>query len=290
MSNRKFFPNNTITTAEDIKTLVNDFKSFHFVNNERAEALEEMTAIIDEFNEDLKNTAVSDIVNSGNILSAMIPALELDEKTRKTNARKRAVLNAVSYDQYKVDTAKNEIRVSSRPVTVRDIFAYKCNLLASAHADRKVTKEDREKAKKAILTAEQMNAFRLFIIGAFRFENVTDKTNGYNFNATDTEENALFLTATPSKNNAEKQIKYTATACGLGEINFKRIHALTLYKRAYTIDRGHQAKTADILDFTQDFIISARYAKNNIDLPEVNDRAEIFAHDTTAENENVIRF
>jgi hypothetical protein len=76
----------------------------------------------------------------------------------------------------------------------------------------------------------------------------------------------------------------------MGEIPFKRVHALTLYKRAYTIDKGHQPKTADIVDFAQDFIISARYAKNNIDLPEVIDRAGIFATDTTEESENVIRF
>lgn len=288
--NRKFFINNTINSAEDIKTLVSDFKAFHFVNNERTEAVEEMTAIIDEYNAELKNSAIATIIASGNILSAMIPALNLDEKTLKTNARKRAVLNAVSYNQYKVDTEKNEIRVSSRPVTVRDIFKYKCELIASGHADRKVKKEDREKAKKEILTAEQLTALRLFIIGAFRFENVTDKTTGYNFTETETEQNALFLTATPSKTNAEKQIKSTATACGLGEINFKRVHALTLYKRTYTIDKGHQAKTADILDFMQDFIISARYAKNNIDLPEVADRAEIFATDTTETSDNVIRF
>ena len=290
---RKFFVNTTITTTEDIKRLVSTFRAFHFVNNERAEALAELTAIIDEYNEELKNSAVGTIANSDDIMTALVPSIVIDEKTAKSNnARKRAVLNAVSYTQYKVDTEKNEIRATVRAVTVRDVFAYKCNLLASKHADRKITKDDREKAKKQVLTEEQTNALRLFMIGAFRFENVADATNvTYNFNATDTEENALFLTATPSKANAEKQIKTTASALGLGEINFKRAHALTLYKRAYTIDKGHQAKTVDILDFMQDFAISARYAKNNIALPEVNDRAGIFANeDTATDSDNVFKF
>ena len=57
------------------------------------------------------------------------------------------------------------------------------------------------------------------------------------------------------------------------------------------MDKGHQAKTADILDFMQDFTISARYAKNNIALPEVNDRAGIFAtEDTATDSDNVFKF
>lgn len=289
---RKFFINNTITTAEDISALVSAFRSFHFVNNERAEALAELTAIIDEFNAELKNTAVGTIANSDNIVSAMIPAFTIDEKTAKnSNARKRAVLNAISYEVYKVDTEKNEIRKTTRAVTVRDIYAYNCDLLASKHADSKVTKQDRENAKRQIVNTATADAFRLFMVGAFRFENVSeDLIKDFNFSA-NSEEYKLFLLDKPSKANAEKQIKKTAENIGLEAIPFRRIHALTLYKRAYTIDKGHQPKVADILDFTQDFIISARYAKNNIELPDTTDKSGIFAtEDTASTADNVWKF
>lgn len=289
---RKFFPNNTINKAEDINVLVSAFKSFVFADGERAEAIKEMTAIIDEFNTELKKSAVGSVANSENIISAMIPDITIDEKTAKSDRlRKRAVLTAISYKQYKVDTVKNEIRVTDRAVTIRDIFAYLCDSFASAHADQKVKKEDRTKAENKILPTATAKALRLFMIGAFRFENVADTTNiVYNFNATNTEENALFLTATPSKANAEKQIKATATALELGEINFKRVHALTLYKRAYTIDKGHQPKIASLLDFVQDFIISARYAKNSITLPNATDKGGIFSTEDTTAEENVWKF
>lgn len=292
MSTRKFFVNHTISTAEDINRLVADFRAFHFVENERADAIKELTAIIDDYNEDLKKSAVSAIVNSGNIISAMIPEFTIDEKTAKSDrARKRAVLNAISYDCFKVDTIKGEIRKSVRAVTIRDIHAFLCDMEAFKHADFTITKQDREKAKNTIVDSKTAQAFRLFMIGAFRFENVADTTNiAYIFSEQHTDENALFLSSTPSKANAEKQIKATATACGLGEIPFKRAHALTLYKRAYTIDRGHQAKTADILDFAQDFIISARYAKNGIELPDVSDNGGIFSIEDTASAENVWKF
>lgn len=288
----KFFESTAIHSTEDIKTAIDRFNSFVFVNNERNEALAELSALIDEYNDELKSNALFAVVNSGDIFNALIPAITIGaEEVKSATKRKRAVYNAVSYPQWRLTEkdGKHELRAIEKAVTLRDIHTALCNLYATEHADRKITKCDREKAMTAIMSADTLQALRLFMYGAYRFENIADKV-ARDWRATITEENAIFTEATPSKNNAEKQIKLTAQTIGLENIAFKRAHALTLYKRAYTIDRYQQPKVADILDFAHDFIISARYAKNNIELPDMLDKGGIFAVEEQVKTENIITF
>jgi hypothetical protein len=290
MSTRKFFINNSINSFDDIKTLISDFHSFVFADGERAEALREMFDIIAEYNARLKADKVGEIANAENIVSAMIPEINLDaEKAKNSNFRKRAVYSAIAYKQYKITENKNgryELREIEKAVTVRDIFDAMCKLCASKHADMKITKADRENAKSALLNGAE-NAFKAFMIGAYRFENIADKlVEKYPLEVMED----IFTADKPSKALAEKQIKRVAEIIGLGSISFRRVHALDLYKRAYTIDRYHQPKVADIIDFAQDFIITARYAKNNIELPEIKDNGGIFTADNIETASNVLIF
>ena len=286
----KFFVNTTIHSLEDIKTAVELFHSFVFVNDERNQAIAELSALIDEYNAELKATAVFEVVNTGNIFGALVPTITIGtDEVKSAVKRKRAVYNAVSYIQWKIieKDGAYEIKAIIKALTLRDIYTALCELNATAHADGEVTTADRKKALETIINADFANALRLFMFGAYRFENIADKLKDFSVKAD--EEHALFTTATPSKANAEKQIKQTATALGMGDIAFKRAHGLTLYKRTYTVDRYHQPKVADILDFAQDFIISARYAKNNIELPEILDKGGIFTVDEVVKTDNAIK-
>lgn len=289
----KFFADITINSAEDIKNAVSRFQSFVFADGEKEVATKELLTLIADHNETLKASAVGAIANADNILSALVPSITIDEKTAKSDRlRKKAVYNAVSYVQYKVTEkdGKHEIRQTEKAVTIRDIFDHLCNIYANGHADMKIRKEDRTKAENRILTADAKHALHLFMVGAYRFENVADILKGVSVKADTDTESKLFLESTPSKANAEKQIKHTAVSIGFGEIAFRRSHALTLYKRAYAVDKFHQAKTVSVLDFAQDFIISARYAKNAIEMPDIIDKAGIFVADEIPKVDNVITF
>ena len=288
----KFFADITINSAEDIRNAVSRFQSFVFADGEKEVATKELLSLIAEYNDDLKKSAVYTVANADNILSAMIPSITLTEAESKSDRlRKKAVYNAISYIQYKVTEkdGKHEIRQTEKAVSVRDIFEYICNSLATKHADGKITKEDRTKAESTILSADAKKAFQLFMFSAYRFENVADLTKNCSVSADTEEDEKLFITAEPSKAKAEKQVKALAKTIGF-EIPFKRSHALTLYKRAYTVDKFHQAKTVSVLDFAQDFIISARYAKNAIEMPEIIDKAGIFVADEIPKVDSVITF
>lgn len=286
MSNSKFFPGVVIDSAEAIATTVNAFKAFEFAPGERAEAIKEITRLIDDYNTDLRVKAAGEILMAPDFIAAMIPAITLDAPTASnSNKRKRAVINAVSYPQYTI-TEKNgthEIRKRVKALTVRDLFADLVDLAATKHADNKPTKADRDGAKATLIPAYRADALRLFTYSAYRFENITESVQAFgvlNSHGITDGDKALFLTDKPSKANAEKQIKALSRLLdfdGGDAIAWKRVHGLALYKRAYTVDRFHQAKTADALDLLQDFITVARYAKNGIPLPEIIDRGDIFA-------------
>lgn len=291
----KFFTNTTIHSLEDIKQAINTFKSFKFVDDEKTQATADLLKMIDAYNVELKNNAIDTIADAENIIQAMIPVIDMDNKTRKSNAlRKRAVYNAVSYKHYKVTDkgGKHEIRQTTKAVTIRDIYTRLCELNATSHADGKVTKADREKARSSIVgNVANANAIKLFLIGAYRFENVTDVLKDITPPTCDDATYKLFIDAKPSKANAEKQIRHIAKTMITDDIEYKRVHGLTLYKRTYTIDKYHQAKIVDALDFLQDFIITSRYAKNEIELPDVQDKGGIFkVDDADATTDNVITF
>lgn len=289
---KKFFDAITINSAEDIKTAVAHFQSFVFADGEKEVATKELIGLIEDYNATLKTTAIREVTTAEcGMLNALVPSITLDAQTAKSDRlRKRAVYNAVAYTQYKVTEkdGKHEVRQTEKAITIRDIYTAFCDSLAFKHADMKVTKDDRKKAEELIIGKDEKTALALFIAGAYRFENVADALKDITIKAS-AEDSALYLDGTPSKAKAEKQIKRTAEMLGLGEINFKRSHALTLYKRAYTIDRYHQAKVVDALDFLQDFIISARYAKNNIEMPDIIDKSALFVVED-APTDNAIIF
>ncbi|MEE1084553.1 MAG: hypothetical protein UH850_12590 [Paludibacteraceae bacterium] len=294
---RKFFPNHSIHSHEDIKTLVSAFQAFHFVDNERADALREMGEMIAEYNEEIRENKIAEIATAENgIISAMIPTINIDaEKAKKSAYRVSAVQFAISYNQYELITnnGRQEIKRVEKAVTVRDVYKYLLDLLKQAHADNtKNTKEDRERAEMRIIgSVENLQAIRMFMYCAYRFENVKlDEETFVTFRALTEDENKM-LFAKPSKANAEKQIKWLASSLGLGDIAYKREHGLTLYKKTYTVNTKMQATVADALAVVQAFITITRYSKNGIEMPETKDRGNLFATVETAKNtDDIITF
>jgi hypothetical protein len=283
------FANHTITDKESVKVAIDIYKSFVPANEEEKQtALDTLIDLINEGNENNEMLAVSEVAHAENIVKALIPTITLSpSEMAKSNARKNAVNYAVSYVQFKIiEDGKNYVvRETLAPVTLAKVYKYLCEEYASGHADRKVTKADREKALSVIFGGTE-KALKLFCCGAFAYENITDKMPTL-IKMTD-DEKALDGD-TPSKAKAEKQIKALATALDING-NFKRIHGLALYKKCYTLDQRMQPKTADGLSIMQSFITLAKYAINGIELPDLIDKGGILHTEDAKQTDNVFTF
>lgn len=289
----KFFANVNIEKEEDLLTLVQEYKRCVFANEEeKAQAIEEMDDMIQDFNQDLENIAISKYAKSETLIADLIPQITLTERENaNSNTRKNKVFNAIAYPQFFIIENEGTRTIKKRivPVTIRKIMEYYANSLAFGHNDGKVTKQDREKARETVLTHEIDKALTLFMYGAYAYENVTETVKGYSKIARLTEEEkAIFIEGKPSKSRSEKQLNEVAKMLQL-DVKFKKAHALSLYKRCYTLDRKGQATVADTADVLQDFILYARYAKNDIELPEVKDKAGLFKEVVVAD-ENILSF
>ena len=283
------FANHSITDFESVKEAVKIYESFVPANDEEAKkAREALLDLINEGNENNEALAVSEIASSENIVKALIPEITLTpSELAKSNARKNAVSYAVSYKQFKIALVNNkyEVRQTLAPVTLAKVYKYLYESYAFSHADRKVTKADREKALSVIFNGSE-KALRLFCIGAFSYENIADKMPTLIYMSD--EEKALYSDS-PSKAKAEKQIKALAKALDI-DGNFKRIHGLALYKKCYTIDQKMQPKTADGLAILQAFITLSRYATNGIELPELVDKNGILHTEEAKQTDSVVIF
>lgn len=283
------FANHSVTDFESVKEAVKIYEAFVPANEEEAKkAREALLALIEEGNENNEALAVSVVAHAENIVKALVPVIALSPSDlAKSNVRKNAVNYAIAYEQFKVieNGKKYEIRKTLAPVTLAKVYKYLCEEYAFGHADRKVTKADREKALSVIFNGSE-KALRLFCCGAFAYENITDKMPTL-IKMSD-EEKTLYG-ENPSKAKAEKQIKALATALEI-DGSFKRIHGLALYKKCYTLDQKMQPKTADGLTVLQAFITLSRYAINGIELPDLIDKGGILHTEEAKQTDSVITF
>ena len=289
MKNFDLFANHSITNLDSVKEAVKIYESFVPTTEEEAKfARESLIDLINKGNEENETLAVSVVAHSDSIVKALVPSITLTpSELAKSNTRKNAVNYAVSYEQFKIteNGKKYEVRKTLAPVTLAKVYKYLCEEYAFGHADRKVTKADREKALSVIFNGSE-KALRLFCIGAFSYENIADKMPTLIYMSD--EEKALYSDS-PSKAKAEKQIKALAKALEI-DGNFKRIHGLALYKKCYIVDQKMQPKTADGLAILQAFITLSRYAINGIELPELIDKGGILHTEDAKQTDSVITF
>ena len=286
------FAGMSISSANDVAEAVKVYKSF--VPTDEAEHEGARTALIDFINNsnaDIEALAISKVAEADDIVKALIPSITLTEADKnKSFKRKNAVYLAVSYPQFAVEkdtkaqTEQYVIRTRIVPVTIAKVFKYLCDKKAFGHADRKVTKADREMSMAHILNGSE-RALQLFCYGAFSYEHIADKLPKM-VKLTEAEAE---LYGTPSKAKAEKHIKALAEAFGI-DGSFKRIHGLALYKKCYTLDAKMTPKTADALTVLQNFIIISRFAINGLELPDVVDKGGVLFTDTAVDTDTTFIF
>jgi len=284
----KFFANVTINSKEDFKELLKVYNSFVFVENEKEEAIKELVAIVNSFSLELENNALSVYANADNIIDSLIPSITLtDRESNNDNLKVKKVYNSVSYKQYRVIEDGNGYVIKERdiPVTLSKIKTYLSERYAFGHADMKVKKEDREKAENLIINNDVRKALKLFMYSAYKAENIADKVEFNFFSKSVTEdENKLFIDFKPSKAIAEKQINKLAESLNI-DVKFMKIHGLDFYKSCYKKNVKGRIEIPELIKVLQDFIITARYAKNGIELPKVKDKAGIFEIEEVTEND-----
>lgn len=284
------FANITISAKEDVAKAIEIYKSFVPANeDERKRAISALLEIIEEGNADIEKRALYEIAKNDDIIKALIPHIDLDERTKAKSAlRKNAVHLAVSYPQFKIieDGKLYVVKEFYKPVTVVNVVNFLVDMAKFNHADGKATKADRENALAKVLNGSN-RALQLFCIGAFSYENIADKMPTLAYMSE--EENAVFG-GTPSKAKAEKQIKALASALNI-EGDFRRIHGLALYKKCYTLDQKMTPKTADAVSILQAFITIARYAINGIEMPEMIDKGGVlYAEKAVDLSDNIFTF
>lgn len=287
---KTIFANIEIKNLDGVKECVDAYK--HFIpasESEKAEALEALISRIEEANANLRAEALAEITRAEDIVKALIPSIVLTEAEKaKSNVRKNAVAFAVSYPCFIVteDEGSFTVREISKAVTLADVAKALVDIYAFNHADMQPTKADREKAVRTIVNGNA-RSLALFTTGAFAYENVADKlpkVMGM------TEEEEKTFGGSPSKAKAERQIKALADAFGIDASKFKRVHGLALYKKCYTLDARFQPRTVDALTVLQSFIIVARYAINDLDLPDLVDKGGVLATIEKAERADTVSF
>lgn len=287
---KKYFESLVIRSIADIRTACENWKSLPD-SDKNADTLAYVEYALDTYNQAMfagKVYAVShDDNGSLKTFADMILALSAvkvsvtDKDIKNGKKVARIVKDAVSVPVWRVRIDSKTANLvfnghGRKAVTIADIIKAQERHYAFGHADNKVTKADRDNARADIFADDNANkTMRMFIASATKFENVFDKLPAdirkqYADSIADTE------FATISKSASELHIKALATAVfGEHDFKLKKVHALTLYKRAYTVDKNMIHTIGSLEETFQSFVIVLRYAYNYLNFPVI-DNADIF--------------
>ena len=99
-------------------------------------------------------------------------------KNLKENEIEKHIKNSVSSEQislYVNDNSLIEYKITNKPISFKEIFVAKLNLLAKAHADEKITKADKQKANEIYFGSYGIGYCDLLTHSARLFTNIDEK-------------------------------------------------------------------------------------------------------------------
>jgi hypothetical protein len=233
------------------------------------------------------------------LFGADIPATSSTKETPK--AERARVLSAVSAPVYRPrfkEDGTMEIRITARPVKVRDILKAKTENMKNARADKHAEKSDPETAWRELFPMDIENAILTAIVYAEKRETNAETPAPINARATRAIEavNATFAEGTRnpftlnSKTAVQEQVRaLVAIVTGSAELAtaWTKRTAGNLYAELFKIEHGAEVG-ADILNGAQIMVEHAHMVKHGRVV--VLDGAGIHtAEKSPAENPNIIR-
>lgn len=271
-------------TNESLTNALNSLKADYTAENraDLEKALADLTA-------DNKSATVSKFsaLNGKDLFSALCTATdnrEFKSERQKINFKVYTAVNYASYTLSGEKVADLTIKRAYKGITIADVLSAKEKSLAFKHADQKVTKADKTIALKNILGDNISELFLLFIDKSYciitKEENSTDIYHNIEFThcyntiqetIADGKKNPFDNT---SKGALQTQLQFIFSAL-LGEENSKKFikkHALRLASALCNTNRKLSLNTASPLTAYDSFIYLARFALNDIMLPD-NDKS-----------------
>lgn len=233
--------------------------------------------------------------------------IEISDRNKKHH--EKDIAEAISYERFtlRYNNKENayEVRIALAPLSVADIISALSVNIANGYTNRqkdstginnRPTKEDKEKAIREFF-AHDRNALTLFMWGSNCRTSLDEKSVRINYDIKDEKERDLF--SNTARGKMQEQLRYTMShilPCTEdmkpADVSmFIKRHAILADDMINTTNiRNGKKVHGDIIATTQALVIVARYALNNINIPEnFRDAIYNFSDETETINPFIIK-